>query len=73
LSSQFDKRTSNFNYQGLGYDINSIMHYGNYAFSSNGKPTLVAKSGVKLLEAYAKTSISSLDVAALRAAYNCIN
>ena len=49
------------------------MHYGNYAFSSNGQPTLVAKSGVQLLEAYAKTAISSLDVAALRAAYKCNN
>ena len=49
------------------------MHYGNYAFSSNGKPTIVAKSGGKLLEPYDKTAISSLDVAALRAAYKCNN
>ena len=49
------------------------MHHGNNAFSANGKPTIVAKSGVQLLEIYEKTSISSLDVAALRAAYNCIN
>jgi len=27
---------------GVGYDINSIMHYGGYDFSSNGQPTITA-------------------------------
>ena len=68
MSSNFDKQTSGFNYQGLGYDINSIMHYGNYAFSSNGQPTIVANNGMQLLEAYDKTSLS-LDIKALKRAY----
>ena len=48
------------------------MHYGNYAFSSNGQATIVAKSGVPLREAYQKAFISDLDVAALRRLYNSI-
>ncbi len=45
------------------------MHYGNYAFSSNGQPTIVANNGMQLLEAYDKTSLSSLDIEALKRAY----
>ena len=48
------------------------MHYGNNAFSSNGQPTIVAKSGFPLREAYQKSFISDLDVAALRRLYNGI-
>ena len=47
------------------------MHYGNYAFSSNGQATIVAKSGVPLREAYQKSHITDLDVAAIRRIYNC--
>ena len=46
------------------------MHYGNYAFSSNGQPTIVAKNGMTLLEAYDKTSLSQLDIEALKRAYS---
>ena len=58
------------NTQGLSYDILSIMHYGAYAFSSNGQATITAISGVTLLDAYQKTALSTLDVTALRAAYS---
>nr|XP_019962299.1 PREDICTED: high choriolytic enzyme 2-like [Paralichthys olivaceus] len=27
-----------------GYDFNSVMHYGKYFFTKNGKPTIVAKN-----------------------------
>jgi hypothetical protein len=38
----------NFNITGTAhgaYDFSSIMHYDDYAFSSNGQPTIVAKPG----------------------------
>ena len=59
---------------GLPYDVDSIMHYDNYAFSNNGQPTIVAKSGIKLLATYQKTDaqiLSSLDVQAIRSFYSC--
>jgi len=59
---------------GLSYDVDSIMHYDNYAFSNNGQPTIVAKSGLKLLATYQKTDaqiLSSLDVQAIRSFYSC--
>ena len=58
------------NTQGLAYDILSIMHYGSLSFSKNNQPTITAKSGVPLLEAYQKTALSTLDISALRLAYS---
>ena len=69
-ASQFGKVTTNYDYQSLSYDILSIMHYGNYAFSRNGLPTIVAKSDITLYESYAKSALSNLDVAEIIAAYN---
>ena len=58
------------NTQNLSYDILSIMHYGAYAFSSNGQATIEAKqAGITLIDAYQKTSLSTSDVSALRLAY----
>lgn len=37
------------NFQSIGqYDVFSIMHYDNFAFSKNGLPTIEAKDGTKL-------------------------
>jgi len=58
----------------LPYDLNSIMHYDNNAFSKNGQPTIVAINGQRLLATYEKSDaqiLSPLDVQAIRAFYSC--
>lgn len=52
------------------YDYSSIMHYGKYAFSRNGKPTIEPlQSGVTIGQ---RNGLSVGDVAAIRAMYpNC--
>ena len=39
---------SEVDFAGGMYDFDSLMHYGNYAFSKNRKPTLVALKNPKL-------------------------
>ncbi|EDV58038.1 zinc metalloproteinase nas-4 [Drosophila erecta] len=52
---------------GLGYDYDSIMHYGPFAFSKNGKPTIVPlKSDEKIGQA---TQMSPRDVQTLKRMY----
>ena len=63
--------TEDFDYLDLPYDLLSIMHYDNYAFSSNGKPTIVAKSGATLLPSYKKFMLTKTDVAEIKRRYNC--
>lgn len=42
--TNFDKATSTTtNAYGVGYDYGSVMHYSAYAFSTNGRATIVAK------------------------------
>lgn len=58
---------------GFPYDYYSIMHYQWNAFSLNGQATMVPKqSGVELLPASSKYSLTDIDVAAIRKYYNCI-
>ena len=67
----FDKITSGYDYLGAAYDLDSIMHYENTAFSKNGLPTIVAKNGKTLLNAAYKNDITDIDVKELRAYYKC--
>jgi hypothetical protein len=49
------------------YNINSIMHYGSYTFSRNGRPTMVrASDGETFL---ARRRIHDLDAAGVDAIY----
>ncbi|GFU40026.1 metalloendopeptidase, partial [Nephila pilipes] len=55
------------------YDYNSIMHYGNNAFSKqpNQFPTMVAKNGQRLYEPYEKPGFDQFDVYMIRKLYQC--
>ncbi|XP_023701310.2 hatching enzyme 1.2 isoform X2 [Paramormyrops kingsleyae] len=55
--------------QGLPYDLNSIMHYGSYAFSANGQPTIVVKKKGAVIGQ--RKGLSDLDVQRLRKLYGC--
>lgn len=44
----------------LGYDIGSIMHYGSFAFSVDGQPTIVRRDGTTFVEN--REALSPMDV-----------
>ena len=55
---------------GVGYDYDSLMHYGNYAFSKNNKPTIQAIG--QLRQQLGKSStFSARDVIQINALYDC--
>ncbi|XP_030623991.1 low choriolytic enzyme [Chanos chanos] len=53
----------------LPYDLDSIMHYGKYYFSSDYQPTIVPKR--KPAHIGQRTHLSELDVERLRRLYRC--
>ena len=54
------------------FDHDSIMLYGNYAFSKDGRSlTMVAKNGKRLLEPYDKNGLTRSDIARVNKMYNC--
>ena len=54
---------------GTQYDYGTIMHYGKYAFSKNGKQTLKSIGSDKGLGTM--TTLNSNDITALNALYDC--
>lgn len=66
----FDKYAIDTSF-GQPYDFNSIMHFRRDAFSSNGQPTILAKTFPEsLLMGEAKT-LSKIDVYKINTFYNC--
>ena len=55
---------------GVQYDLKSIMHYGNYAFSKNNKKTMKAIVDGSVTLGNSK-GLSALDVVKLNALYDC--
>ena len=54
------------------YDFNSIMHYGDTAFSKDGtSKTMVRKDGGQLEDVYKKVGLSDNDVKEINTAYRC--
>lgn len=54
----------------VGYDYNSIMHYGKHGFSANGQPTLQA-IGNKNQQLGQRNGFSEKDILQLNALYDC--
>ncbi|XP_041845279.1 low choriolytic enzyme-like [Melanotaenia boesemani] len=68
FKNNFDKvETNNLK---TPYDFNSVMQYYKFAFSKNGKPTMVAKCDSNLDFGHAK-QMSKNDIARINRLYNC--
>ena len=52
------------------YDYDSIMHYDNFAFSANGKPTMEVKDDPER-PLGRKDSLSRKDIENVKKLYNC--
>ncbi|CAJ1050010.1 high choriolytic enzyme 2-like [Xyrichtys novacula] len=57
---------------GTPYDFNSVMHYSNYAFSKNGRPTIVAKKNPNL-EFGRAPRMSQNDIDRVNKLYRCFD
>ena len=68
LASQFDKNSMQESLS--SYDYNSIMHYGAYAFSSNGKKTIVPISNPSAAIGQ-REGLSANDIIEINALYDC--
>jgi len=65
---QFYKLTANYweyDYKKYAYDYNSIMHYGKYDFTSNGKLTIVSPVPIN------NSKISDMDYEKVKDMYTC--
>ena len=71
FQSQFRKfRPGQTNTLGLGYDLQSIMHYRRNTFSKDGSNTIQAKNP-SVTSFGTSRQLSPLDIAKARALYNC--
>ncbi|KAJ8004409.1 hypothetical protein DPEC_G00135410 [Dallia pectoralis] len=52
------------------YDYESIMHFGMYAYSEEGDPTIIPKRN-KIVKVGQRTSLSALDKMKINKLYNC--
>ncbi|XP_031568759.1 MAM and LDL-receptor class A domain-containing protein 2-like [Actinia tenebrosa] len=71
MAYNFNKYThANIDMLNKPYDYDSIMHYGKYGFSINGKPTLQAL-GDRSRNIGQRNSLSPTDILELNALYDC--
>ncbi|XP_051919360.1 low choriolytic enzyme-like [Hippocampus zosterae] len=68
MEHNFEKEETNN--LGSPYDFNSIMHYNNFAFSKNKRPTIIARGNPSLVFGLAR-EMSSNDIARVNALYGC--
>ena len=54
---------------GTQYDYDTVMHYGKFAFSKNGKQTLKAIGSDRALGS--STTLGASDITAINALYDC--
>ncbi|GFU33426.1 zinc metalloproteinase nas-15 [Nephila pilipes] len=71
MESNFAKLAPTQNILFNGFDLNSIMIYGNSAFSHNGYATMVARNGQNLYDPYDKNSMTWADIERVNKMYNC--
>ncbi|GIY10624.1 zinc metalloproteinase nas-15 [Caerostris darwini] len=71
MESNFAKLGPNQNILYTAFDYNSIMIYGNSAFSTNGYWTMEAKNGQRLYEPFEKDTMTWSDIARVNKMYNC--
>ncbi|XP_023221597.1 astacin-like metalloprotease toxin 5 [Centruroides sculpturatus] len=72
MASQFRKLQPNQNILFNNFDINSIMLYGETAFSKDGvSKTISSKSGVRLKKTNEKPGLSTSDISRIKALYEC--
>jgi len=70
MQHNFDKYDSTYvNTQSTQYDYGSVMHYDAYAFTSNGRPTIVPLQANVVIGQ--RTTMSSIDLQEIRMFYNC--
>jgi hypothetical protein len=50
------------------YQVRSVMHYGSFAFSKNGKPTIVRKSNGSTFDAN-RDALTDRDIAGVKKIY----
>lgn len=73
MENQFRKET-NERYFYTKYDLDSVMQYGNYIFSANGKPVIEARNGKTLIHPANKPDediLTDSDIKAVRSMYKC--
>ncbi|KXJ22024.1 Zinc metalloproteinase nas-13 [Exaiptasia diaphana] len=53
------------------YDFHSVMHYGNYAFSKNKKPTMLSIKDPNQKFGSHRSTLSKFDIVQIDSLYNC--